>query len=251
MFENANMFYVAWNEYSMTSVVNSLRVSDAYVYGSLNLAIIDSDNGLSPYWRQAIIWTNARILLIRTLGTNFSEILSKIHTFSFKQMYLNILSGKWRPFCLRLNELSLVPPHALVSGWSVEIACCRQRGKHGTLQWTMSDFCVFNYKLCILSAYCATRPPTGRRQLKHWSLLIRINSLAPGRCCSNFNSILFKLVMQNSRWGTHCRLTFRWIPQSLYNKKSTLVQVMAWCHHATSPLTEPMLTQIYVAKWHH
>ena len=30
------------------------------------------DNGLSPGRRQAIIWNNAGILLIRTLGTNFS-----------------------------------------------------------------------------------------------------------------------------------------------------------------------------------
>ena len=46
------------------------------------LSIIGSDNGLSPGRRQAIIWTNAEILLIRTLGTNVSEILSEIHTFS-------------------------------------------------------------------------------------------------------------------------------------------------------------------------
>ena len=39
------------------------------------LTIIGSDNGLSPGRRQAIIWTNAGILLIRTLGTNVSEIL--------------------------------------------------------------------------------------------------------------------------------------------------------------------------------
>ena len=37
--------------------------------------IIGSDNGLSPGRRQAIIWTNAAILLIGPLGTNFSEIL--------------------------------------------------------------------------------------------------------------------------------------------------------------------------------
>ena len=39
------------------------------------LTIIGSDNGLSPDWRQAIIWTNAGILLIGPLGTNFSDIL--------------------------------------------------------------------------------------------------------------------------------------------------------------------------------
>ena len=40
---------------------------------------IGSDNGLSPGRRQAIIWTNVGILLIQTLGTNFSEILREIH----------------------------------------------------------------------------------------------------------------------------------------------------------------------------
>ena len=45
------------------------------------LTNIGSDNGLSPGRRQAIIWTNAGILLIRTLGTNFSEILNVIHAF--------------------------------------------------------------------------------------------------------------------------------------------------------------------------
>ena len=37
------------------------------------LTMIGSDNGLSPGRRQAIIWTNAGILLIQNLGTNFSE----------------------------------------------------------------------------------------------------------------------------------------------------------------------------------
>ena len=39
-----------------------------------NLTIIASDNGLAPDRRQAIIWTNAGILLIGPLRTNFSEI---------------------------------------------------------------------------------------------------------------------------------------------------------------------------------
>ena len=43
------------------------------IYASVNLHIIGSDNGLSPDRRQAIIWTNAGILLIRSLGINFSE----------------------------------------------------------------------------------------------------------------------------------------------------------------------------------
>ena len=69
------------------------------------LIIIGSDNGLSPSWRQAIIWTNAGILLIGPLGTNFSEILIEIYKFSFKRTHLKMSSGKWRPSCLSLNVL--------------------------------------------------------------------------------------------------------------------------------------------------
>ena len=68
-------------------------------------AIIYSDNGLSPGRRRAIIGTNAGILLIRTVGTNFSEIVSEIHTFSLKKMRLKISSAKWRPCCLGLDVL--------------------------------------------------------------------------------------------------------------------------------------------------
>ena len=39
-----------------------------------NQTTIGSDNGLLPGWLQAIIWTNAGILLIWPLGTNCSEI---------------------------------------------------------------------------------------------------------------------------------------------------------------------------------
>ena len=58
-----------------------------------NLTIIGSDNGLSPGRCQAIIRTNAGILLIGPLGplrTNYSESLIEIHTFSFMKMHLKI-----------------------------------------------------------------------------------------------------------------------------------------------------------------
>ena len=69
------------------------------------LTIIASDNGLSPGRRQAIIWTNAGILLIRLLGTNFNEMLIEIVTFSFMKMCLKVSSAIWRQFCLGLNVL--------------------------------------------------------------------------------------------------------------------------------------------------
>ena len=70
------------------------------------LTIIGSDNGLSPGRRQAIIWINPGILLIGPLGTNFSEILIGIQTFSYTKMHLKMSSAKWLPFCLGLNVLT-------------------------------------------------------------------------------------------------------------------------------------------------
>ena len=82
------------------------------------LIIIGSDNGLSPGRRPAIIWTNAGILSIGPLGTNFSEISIEIHTFPFKKMHLKMSSAKWRLFRFFLNELnSQKAPH--ISLWCV------------------------------------------------------------------------------------------------------------------------------------
>ena len=81
------------------------------------LAIIGSDNGLSPGRRQAIIWINAGILLIRSLGTNFSEILSEILVFSFKKMHLKMSSVKWRLLRLGLNVLT----HRHISEYSLQM----------------------------------------------------------------------------------------------------------------------------------
>ena len=135
----------------------SLRPSDSYMitlYASVNWAIIGSDNGLLPTQRQAIIWTNAGILLIGTLGTNVSEILIAIHTFLFKKMRFKISSAKWQPFCLGLNvfthwgrvthtcvsKLTIigsnnglsVPSHYLNQCWNIVNSTLRNK-----LQWNL------------------------------------------------------------------------------------------------------------------
>ena len=66
-----------------------------------------SYNGLSPGQCQAIIWTNAGILLIGSIGTNFSEILIEIQTFPFKKIHMKMSSAKC-PFCLSLNVLTCI-----------------------------------------------------------------------------------------------------------------------------------------------
>ena len=86
---DANMINSYCCDISVVAVVLTRwgRVTHIYVG---KLTIIGSDNGLSPGGRQAIIRTNAGISLIGPLGTNFSEILIEILTFSFKKMRLKV-----------------------------------------------------------------------------------------------------------------------------------------------------------------
>ena len=54
-----------------------------------------------------LVWTSAGLLSIGILGTNFGEIVIKIQTFSVTKMHLKVSSGKWRPFWLGLNVLTV------------------------------------------------------------------------------------------------------------------------------------------------
>ena len=78
------------------------------------LTTIGSDNGLLPGRRQAIIWTNVGILLIGPLGTNFSENLIEIYTFSFRKMHLKI-----QMYCLG-NGGHFVSASMWVSEWVIK-----------------------------------------------------------------------------------------------------------------------------------
>ena len=63
--------------------------------------------------RQAIIWTNAGILLICPLEINFSEILIEIYIFSFMKMHLKLSSGIChlsRPQCVKYFRCSIILP---------------------------------------------------------------------------------------------------------------------------------------------
>ena len=95
-----------WHALIIISVTDSLTHWGRVMHTCVSkLTIIGSDNGLSPGWHQAIIWTNAGILSIGPLGTNVSQILIEIYTLSFKKMDLKMSSGKWQPVCLSLNLL--------------------------------------------------------------------------------------------------------------------------------------------------
>ena len=58
-----------------------------------NLTIIGSDNGLSPGWRQDIIWISVGLLLMGPLRAYFSVISTNIQQFSLRKMQLKMTSA--------------------------------------------------------------------------------------------------------------------------------------------------------------
>ena len=76
-----------------------------------------------------------------------------------------------------------------------------------------------------------------------------VNSLVSGICGNN--SKVFSL---NSLWVKWMSMSYEislgWLWENTFHDKSTLVQVMAWCHQATSHCLSQMMTQIYASIWH-
>ena len=60
-----------------------------------------------------------------------------------------------------------------------------------------------------------------------------LNSLAPWRSGCDSKNGIFNLVSLIGIFRSYDN-ALRWMPQDLNDDKSTLVQVMAWCHQATS-----------------
>ena len=97
----ANLNWLLFSDAIWCHVIWSTLV---HIYASLNKAIVGSDNGLAPVRCQAIIWTNAGILLIRPQRIIFSEILIYIQTFSLNKMESKMSFAKGTMF----SRLSMI-----------------------------------------------------------------------------------------------------------------------------------------------
>ena len=166
------------------------RVRHIYVS---KLISIGSDNGLSPGRRQAIIWTNAGILSIGPLGTNFSEIWIEVHTVSFKKIHLKMSSGKWRPCCLDLNVLT----------WAVS--------NHNNI-WTACIFLyLFFYSIYIYSV-----------DILHFH----------NQCCSWWGLYSVGCCLQCGHTFTDCYGTDKDSLGSLYPVWPPFAYSTIWSHHS-------------------
>ena len=65
-----------------------------------------------------------------------------------------------------------------------------------------------------------------------YEMFLSINSLPPGRPRCHFKTAIFNLVLLIGIFTSSKDNALWWIPWDLTDDKSTLVQVMAWCHQA-------------------
>ena len=64
--------------------------------------------------------------------------------------------------------------------------------------------------------------------------MLGFNSLAPGKFKWNFRHVIFKQILVIDGWGISCEIALIWMSLDFTDDQLTLVQVLAWCHQATS-----------------
>ena len=162
------------------------------------LTIIGSNKDLSPGQHQAIMGTNVRILLTEPLGINFSEILVRIQTFSFKKMHLKMSSGKWRPSCLGLDVLRKREKYT----W----CCC---------QWQVVSFSAY----FLVASYATQHYAIWHYATWHdrsWSILVL-------SCCLMASKTSHKSALIYNQWSsvTSTRGNAAWYVQGINHYDSS------------------------------
>ena len=164
-----------------------------------NITTIGSDYGSYPGRHQTTTWTSAGISWSRTLGSNFSEILSEIRPFLFKKMKMS--SAKWRSFCRSLNVLI-----------GILQTNCSDRNINIFIKAIAFENAVYNTK-CRLSCFrlIVLRNPTQRGMSV--SILMMFNTLRPRKKAA-ISQTTFANVFP---WMKVCEVRFRF-HESLFVK---------------------------------
>ena len=91
-------------------------------------------------------------------------------------------------------------------------------------------YCSMREKASTRRTSNKTAGPESLEKESNWL----INSLAPGRIECSSRSVIFKLIQVIGDWDISYEIALILMSLDLTDDKSTVVQVMAWCHQATS-----------------
>ena len=162
--------------------------------------------GASMFWTGHGISLNARLDNI-----NFSTCMNWLAP---RRLQWNVID-----FSTCMNSLA---PRRLQ--WNAtDFSTCMNSLAPRRLQWNVTDFST-----CMNSL--------APRSLQ-WNVIdfsTCMNSLAPKRLQWNVTEVFLQLILVIDGWGISYEIALRWLSLNLTEDKSTLVQVMAWCHQAPS-----------------
>ena len=120
---------------------------------SVNWVSIGSDNGISPIRHQAIISTSAGLLSIGHLGTNFSEILSKI-----KKLHQNAFENIVCEMAAILSRGDELTQHSFFPGHQpIHPESCEPKG----MCWNYDSVLSVIYKYHCVSVYACGHDHAG------------------------------------------------------------------------------------------
>ena len=91
--------------------------------------------------------------------------------------------------------------------------------------WSQHHKCNNSRIVCLLKSNISFQGPANPPTL---------NSLAPGTFAWHFRQVIFKQILVIDGWGISCEISLIWMSLDFTDDQSMLVQVMAWCHQATS-----------------
>ena len=138
---------------------------------------------------------------------------------SFPQVHVLTRGNPWLPMRARWCRVSFV-------SWTDQCSTLTN--------WPLGDVTIIkkcNFLACFMDWY--------------------LNSLTPGRFQWNFRNIIFKLILVTDGCDISSKIALRWTSLDHSDDKSTLVQVMAWCHQATSHYLNQCWPRSLPPYWHH
>ena len=95
------------------------------------------------------------------------------------------------------------------------------------IQWWLAVIIIANAQIYIYIKWSA-------QKLQLPCNSIGINWLVPGKHACNVRSVIFKPIVEIDISSSFCETDLWWMPQNIFNNMPASVQVLAWCHQATS-----------------
>ena len=218
---------------------------------------IGTGKELSSIRHQDITWNIADSLSIASLGTNFSEILIRIQSFSFKNMLVwYVMEAKclW-PYFEGIEQTVSVPEYAIT-------LCLLMRPATQPHSWAVSS---------IFAIPTSQGMPTNMIEISHLLLIASTECVQYGFCRRMLPSAVGALVISGTACQIYCyarycitQLVSPTVPENPSGPLVDYFSVLTCAAYVSQLcgllpgvdrwnkwLPKPMLTHIHVAIWRH